>query len=290
MNKQILSIISDEIDNDPKKAFPIIAENGYRYVELHNINDKTIEELNSDEIDELKKLLKENKLKVSNLASTIFFLCPLKPDYHVSLFNQAFHCIEGNVPVHLEYLKNACKIANELSCKTIRIFPFRYPDNEEYKIVGNDDDIMMISIYVKQACGIAAKYGITLLLENCPYSHCPKGEMTNKILSLCDCDNLKLLWDPANSYRAEKSQVPAQYLNKDLFQEKNLIIDHIGHVHIKNYHYDGSQLKPFVHVPLLKGDIDFKRILNGLEVPLSLEPETDQNDAIYSMECLRSLV
>lgn len=287
------SVISDQFSNDPNIAFKQISDLGYRYVELHNIYNKTIEECNDEEIDELILLLKKYNLKVSNIASTIFFMCPLKDEYQISLFNDEFHAINGGIETHLNYLKNACKIANRLNCSNIRIFPFRYPDNEDITIAGSDDDICLIAIYIKQACDIAREYGITLCLENCPYSHTPKGAMTLKILKMCNCDNLKLLWDPANSYRAEVKQVPAQYLDLNLNDEFELVKDYIGHIHLKNYHYDPLQTKPFVHVSLNKGDIDYDYLipkLRELNIPLSLEAEVNsEEELIESCEYLKAV-
>ncbi len=286
----IKAIISDQIDDDPDIAFPIIAKAGIKYVELHNINQKTIETLNEQEVLKLQAQLKQYHLKVINLATTIFFMCPLKPDYQISLFNPGFHCISGNADEHLKALEQACKIAIKLDCQTIRVFPFRYPDNDKYQIVGDVDDMELIAEKLKQACAIASKYQRTLVLENCPYSHCPKGEMTYTLWKMVNCDNLKLLWDPANSYRAQKDQVPPHYLSKNLTQERELIKDAIGHVHLKNYHYDKNFDKPFLHTALNEGDIDFKALIKGINNPLSLEAEVDLDKTIASLTYLKEFL
>ena len=282
------AIISDQIQSDLEASFKVMKELGYKHVELHNVFGKSIEACSEDEVKEIKDLVIKYELKVVNLASTVFFLCPLYPEYKVSLFNSEFYTIEGDIDTHLQYLENACKIANELDCKNVRVFPFRFPDNEEIVVVGGDKDIENISIHLSKAVKIAEEYGITLVLENCPYSHLPKGEMTLEVIKRVNHPNLKLLWDPANSYRAEKHKVPKQYMRLDLMSEYKLIKDYIGHVHLKNYTYDSSFEKPFLHKSLLDGDIDYPKLLKEMNHQyqgcFSLEPEVNYEDTIISMK------
>lgn len=67
------SIITDQIDNDLEKTLPIIKEEGYEYVELHNVFGKTIEACSDEEVNQIRSLLQKYDMKVSNLASTVFF-------------------------------------------------------------------------------------------------------------------------------------------------------------------------------------------------------------------------
>lgn len=285
------SIITDQVSQDLKEACALIESYGYKYVELHNVFGKSIEECDEKEVEEIKRILDKHHLKVTNIATTVFFLCPLYEHYKVSLFNPEFHCIKGDVNTHLYYLENACKIANALDCTNVRVFPFRYPDNPDTIIVGNDKDLEAMVSPLTKAADIAKKYNVTLALENCPYSHCPKGEMTNKLAEMINHPNLKLLWDPANSYRAEKHQVPPQYLTLSLEEECALVHDKIAHIHLKNYHYDPNKPpKPFIHKALMEGDIDFTSLLEKtpIHVAHSLEPEVNYEETLRSMESLQN--
>ena len=161
---------------------------------------KSIEECSLKEINTIRTLLNTYELKVSCIASTVFFLCPLMENDKVSLFNPAFYAIEGDVSTHLRYLKSACRIAKKLNCPRVRIFPFRFPDNRP-PAYGTQEHIALIMKYVRQAVQIAEEEHVTLVLENCPYSHLPKGHMSIQIVKAIKSDYLKLLWDPANSYR-----------------------------------------------------------------------------------------
>ena len=287
----IESIITDQIDANFEKACRIIADSGMKAIEIHNVFGKSIEECNESEAHRIKDIADSFGLQIVNLASTVFFLCPLYEGYRVSLFNPDFYCIEGDVNLHLEYLEQACRTAEIVGTDKIRIFPFRIPDNEEVGIVGTEKDMLEIADNIRLASAIAAKHNITLVLENCPYSHCPKAAMTQRLLRMADCFNVKLLYDPANSYRAEKFRIPEEWQTDDIPAEYHLVKNDIGHIHLKNYHYQKELTpKPFVHTALLSGDIDYIPLLEEMKkesAALSLEPEVSHEEAV---DCIKQLL
>lgn len=287
-----LSIISDQVSQNLEEALKIIVKEGYEYVELHNVFGHSIETCTKEEVEIIKHLLNRYHVKVSNIASTLFFLCPLYQGDEVSLFNPGFYSIQGDLEYHLKVLENACWIANELNCPKIRIFPFRWPDNRKGPY-GTKLDFEKIIENIKKALDISKKYHVTLMLENCPYSHLPKGKMTLQVVQEINDPYLKLLWDPANSYRAIRENVPKEYMDWSLEEELLHLYPYIGHIHLKNYHYVSGLVKPFVHVPLLNGDIDYKTLVKSIQETcdciLSLEPEVDKKGTLLSMQCLKSL-
>lgn len=287
-----LSIISDQVSQDLEEALKIIVKEGYEYVELHNVFGHSIETCTKEEVEIIKHLLSQYHVKVSNIASTLFFLCPLYQGDEVSLFNPGFYSIQGDLKYHLKVLEHACWIANELDCPKIRVFPFRWPDNRKGPY-GTKQDFEKIIENIKKALDISKKYHVTLMLENCPYSHLPKGKMTLQVVQAINDPYLKLLWDPANSYRAIRENVPGTYMDWNLEEEFMHLHPYIGHIHLKNYHYVSGLVKPFVHVPLLNGDIDYKTLVKLIQETcdciLSLEPEVDKKGTLLSMQCLKSL-
>ncbi len=284
-----ISIITDQVNQDFDLACELISLKGIQWIDIHHAFNKTIEQCTLEEIHEVKAIAKKHGVKIANLASTVFFLCPLKPHTRVSLFNPAFYCIEGGLQAHLDALRRVCHYAQILEAKSVRVFPFRFPDNEEIQIVGTEEDLILISDALRSACDIASEFDVMLVLENCPYSYCPKGEMTYELVKRVNHKSLMLLWDPANSYRALKEKVPQQYLSLNLIEEYQLIHDQIGHVHLKNYSYKEGLPKPFVHRALLEGDINMPQLLeqlNTLNLIVSLEPEVDYEETIKSMDSL----
>jgi sugar phosphate isomerase/epimerase len=288
------SIITDQISMDLETALKLAKENGFDCVELHGVWDKTIEDCNDEEVTEIKRLLTKYEMSVSNLATTIFFMCKLKPNYILKSFSPTFKTCQGDsVEEHLDTLKRACEIAKRLDCPNIRIFPFRYPEN--HILVGTDDDLELITRYFAKALEIVKHYKVTLVIENCPYSHCPKPEMTMRVIRTLDHPRLRLLYDPANSYRAVKERVPAKYLRLSMREEIDLIKGQVNHIHLKNYAYDPQFEKPFVHVDLTQGDLNYSEILsqlklNGYDQALSLEPEVPVENVVENMKALNALI
>lgn len=288
------SIITDQISMDLEEALRIAKKNGYSSVELHGVWGKSIEECSNEEVAEIKRLLKSTKMNVCDLATTVFFMCKLKPDYILKPFSPTFAVNAAqSVDEHLRLLERACVIARELDCPNIRVFPFRYPEN--HIVVGTDEDMALIATYFKAAMEIAAHYQVTIAVENCPYSHCPKPQMTLKVIDMVDHPQLKLLYDPANSYRALKQRVPLEYQSLSIQEEIALIKGRIAHVHLKNYAYDPQFEKPFVHVPLDHGDLDYHQILSQLQRDgytgaLSLEPEIPAEEVESQLEALNRII
>ncbi len=77
------------------------------------MHGKSIEACSDEEIEQIKRLLDAYGMKVSSIASTIFFLCPLYESDQVSLFNPTFYTIEGDADAHLAYAGRACRIAKK---------------------------------------------------------------------------------------------------------------------------------------------------------------------------------
>ena len=271
------SIITDQISMDLEVALVTAKKFGFSCVELHGVWGKTIEDCSDEEVDDIKRLLDKYDMRVSNLATTIFLMCKLRDDYEIKPFENGFVVTAGEtLDEHLEALKRASAIAKKLDCENIRIFPFRYPEN--HVVVGTETDLELIVRNFKKALEIIKNKQITLVVENCPYSHCPKVEMTNRLVSIIENPKLKLLYDPANSFRADIHRVPAEFLTLSTYKEIPLVHENIRHVHLKNYHFDSSYPKPFQHTTIGTGDLDFTMIMRQLsdvdyDGALSLEPE-----------------
>ena len=304
------SIITDQLSMNLEEALIIAKKYKYNYVEIHSLWGKTIEDLNKGEVTKAKKLLVKYNMKVSSVGSTIFFMCPLYENYKISNFNSKFLVSKGNFNQHLKKLKDVIEIAHILDAKIIRIFPFRAPNNK--KLVGTDDDLDLIIEKLKVPTEIVEDTDLILALENCPHSYLPKGIMTKKVIDSIDSNNLKLLWDPANSFRAPINTLPNQYKNINLTDELKQIKNHIVHIHLKDYLKNPSEInepsalnspaqccsistKGFEHVSMGKGSIDYSDLLSklsatGYDYALSLEPEVGYSDSLESMKYLTSLL
>ena len=154
------SIITDQLNMDFEKALIDIVNHGYKYIEIHSLWGKTIEELSNEEINTVLKLLRKYNLEVSCLSSTLFFMCPLYPNYEIKNFKSTFLVTQGNYEDHIEKLKRTCETAKKLNAKYVRLFPFRA--SEAKKVVGTDEDIKLITEKLMLPSRLAKEMDITL--------------------------------------------------------------------------------------------------------------------------------
>lgn len=282
--------INDQLNQDVHVSFKTLHDLGYEHVEIHAINHKPIEEASEHEIADIEEATKKYKMNIAALASTVFMMTSLNKQNDISDFNPTFYKIEGSLETHLNYLKKVCALANRLDCRTVRVFPFRASDQQV--VLGTDLDIEKMIEPFKKAVAIAKEHNVVLVVENCPYSYLPKGNMTFELIKKIDSDHLKLLYDPGNSYRANKDRIPPKYLSTTVLQELALIYNHIGHIHLKDYKYDiKDPSKPFKHVAFTKGDVPIKEIVDYLKAnnytkALSCEPEVSYHETIESLKTL----
>lgn len=287
-----LSCITDQINQDIFVACRILKQHHYSNIEIHAINHKSVEDFEEDDLTQIEQAVIQYDMNVIALASTVFMMTPCHHDDIISDFSPAFYKIEGSIEYHLEQLKKVCQIANRLSCKVVRLFPFRAPDQRV--VLGTPSDFDMIIQHVKRAVEIAKDFNITLVVENCPHSYLPKGNMTFDLVKAINSPHLRLLYDPGNSFRANKDRVPHYYLNTTIMEELTMISSWIKHIHIKDYKYSLNYTKPFRHVAFDEGDVPIKDIIKHLKSInfddyISCEPEVRYHDTIKSLDTLSTI-
>ena len=92
------SIITDQINMDFEKAIYEAKKMSFRFVEVHSLWDKTIENLDNNEIKLVKKILDKNDMKISALSTTLFMMAPLYTNINnLELFSDEFNCISVNI-------------------------------------------------------------------------------------------------------------------------------------------------------------------------------------------------
>jgi L-ribulose-5-phosphate 3-epimerase len=288
-----ISIITDQLNQDFEKACAVARHHGFDFVEIHSLWGKTVEDLSSSEIKTVKEILNKYHLRVSNLASTIFFMAKLYPNDTISSFNDTFYVVKGKTKDHIEAAKRSLDIAVELDCPSIRAFPFRAPDNR--LIIGVLDDQREIIDNFSKLIPFAKNAKKQILIENCPHTHLPRGEMTNFVVKTIDSPWLGLLWDPANSVRADQKRLPASYKKLSILEEMALIAPLIRHIHVKDYKYVEGLAKPYQHVAIGKGDLPYSQIVEFMKktshpAMFSLEPEVGDIETLVSIENFRSLL
>ena len=215
----MLSIITDEISQDPEVAFSLAAEYGFQGVELRSVWDTPVEQLPEDKMQQLASRIKECGLQVSAIASSF-----LKDDW-------------GNDDrAKFDRLVKACRT---LDCTKIRGFSFWA--NEDYT---DEKFADYLSVYDE----LLEKEGLTLMLENDPSVNLNTGNALARFFSSHNLRNIGILWDPGNDIYTCGDAV------KPYPDEYEAVRPFVRHVHVKDaVHKNGEG----VGVALGDGWMDF---------------------------------
>jgi sugar phosphate isomerase/epimerase len=286
-------VITDQVNSDFEEALRKCRKLGYPSVEIHSIWGKTIEQLSEEEAFAAADLLKKYDIHAVVLASTLFLMVPLRDSDVIRRFDPTYPVFMGTYNEHVTALQHTLKIAKIIGASGIRVFSFRAPENRI--VIGDEDDQFQIIEKFRIPVKMAEHEGITLLLENCPFCHLPKGTMTKRITDHFQSPQFKLLWSPAHSYQCVKDRIPRRYLNMTLEEEMRSIFKQIGHIHITDLKYVLHEPKPFKQTILGQGDIAFKEILQILKDGdyrgyCSLQSELNVPDTIVSMIVFNSML
>ncbi len=215
----LLSIITDEISQDPEVAFSLVKEYGFDGVELRSVWDTPVEQLPEEKMQALAARIKECGLQVSAIASSF-----LKDDW-------------GNDDrAKFDRLVNACQV---LGCSKIRGFSFWA--SEDY----TDEKF---AAYLAAYDELLEKEGLTLMLENDPSVNLNTGNALARFFSAHKLRNIGILWDPGNDvYTCGDTLKPYP-------DEYEAVRPFVRHVHIKDaIHKNGEG----VGVALGDGWMDF---------------------------------
>lgn len=222
----LLSIISDEISQDPAVAIKLAKEYGFDGVELRSVWDTPVELLPPEQTARLQAMLKEAGLKVSGIASSF-----LKEDWGV------------DDRAKFDRIVKAC---HDYSCDHMRGFSF-------WKT--NDYTDEKFSEYLSVYDTLLGKEGLTLMLENDPSVNLSTGLELARFFGAYDFKNIGILWDPGNDIYTCGDAV------KPYPDEYNALRGAVRHVHIKDAVHNGTE---GVGVALGDGWVDFAGQLTAL--------------------------
>lgn len=228
-----ISIINDEISDNIKEVVKFLKKNKLRYVELRSIDKKNISDLDFSKVEKLATYLKRNNIKVSCLASPILKWYPNKSK---EINNKQVDSFYFNDNFELERIFQLAKIFNT---KYIRIFSFLKYNG--FKLSDLKDEINIL-------LQLAKKYNKILLIENEPVCNIDDIKKLEKFVKYFDDDRIKILFDPGNLYKQGDA---IDY--KDLSKIKKKI----AYIHIKDFSKDLNK-----YVCLGDGVINYKKLLS----------------------------
>ena len=276
-----LAVINDEITQDLEKACQIVAGDfGLRWIELRSMWNKNVTELDAKQVEEVRKILGEHKLRVTDIASPLFKTdWPGAPRSSQSETRDQFHA-DFDASAQEKLLERCISLCKSFDTDRIRCFDYwRLDDPKPYRAA--------INAKLQQAAERCAKDNIILLLENEMSCNTATGEESAAVLQSIPNKNFMLNWDPGNAAAIGSTPFPTGY--------KLLPKDRIGHCHCKdlvnkpNGKYDWA--------PVGGGNVDWVGQLqalhrDGFRYGLSLEThwhgaETPEASTRISMDGLK---
>jgi len=236
-----VAVINDEISQDFGHACEVAAtEFGMDWIELRGMWNKNILKLDAKEVEESRRILEKNKLRVTDIASPLFKVdwkgAPLsKFSPKRDQFNADFTFEQQD-----EVLERSIELAKAFNTDRVRCFDFwRLDDQAPYRDAMNEK--------LLAAANTAGKKGVILVLENEPSCNTATGAEAAKVLNAVKSPYLWLNWDPGNASELGEKPYPDGY---DLLPK-----DRIGHCHCKD-----STKKPngkYDWVAMGRGGIDW---------------------------------
>jgi L-ribulose-5-phosphate 3-epimerase len=215
-----ISVINDELTQDFGRACEIVSkEFGLQWIELRGMWNKNMLHLDAKEIEEARRILERNKLRVTDIASPLFKVdwkgAPLsKYSPRRDQFGADFTFEQQD-----EVLDRCIELAKAFRTDRVRCFDFwRLDDPQTYRQAINNK--------LHEAAGKAGKKGVVLVLENEPSCNTATAAEAAGVLRAVESPYLMLNWDPGNAATHDEKPYPDGY---NLLPKKR-----IGHCHCKD--------------------------------------------------------
>ena len=219
-----LGVITDGISTDLEYALQVMNETGIEYAELQFVWDKEIGDQTPDEIQRIKELVAQYKVKVPCITRHNFVGLPIMT---TETGDEAYQR-------HMEGLKRCIHIANELGTDMVRIMSGRkemiiFGYNGAEKWVASTGAWGKLLKLLEAPVRLAEENGITLAVETGNNAMITSGWLGRKLVEDLGSSHLKIIWDIPNTLYCTDIPYP------DAYEE---IRDHIGHIHIKDCRAD----------------------------------------------------
>ena len=215
-----LAVINDEITQDFEKACQIVSGDfGLHWIELRSMWNKNVTELDAKQIEDTRKLLHEQKLQVTDIASPLFKTdWPGAPRSSQSETRDQFHA-DFDAGAQEKLLEHCISLCKAFNTDRIRCFDYwRLDDQRPYRAA--------INAKIRLAAERCAKDNIILLLENEMSCNTATGAEAAEVLKVIPNQNFMLNWDPGNAAAIGSTPYPTGY--------QLLPRDRIGHCHCKD--------------------------------------------------------
>jgi len=273
-----LTINLDEFGQELNNAISRCKSLNIKHVEIRSMNGKNILDFTDKELKVLKERITGEGIEVTAIASPLFKWTHKLDDNSIKVDNYFFPS-RINVDKQEYYIKRVFEIATLLEVNIIRIFS--YVSNVLDKKILIEDEMF------NKALELGRENKIFVAVENEPICILNTIEDMKWITKMFISYNAKLWFDISNFY----------YIDNDIMKKDFIAIrNSIAYIQMKDF-VSQDELKEYV--PLLTGDVPYKRIIPWImeliseNVPLNIETHinTDKYHAIkHSYDNLRSFI
>jgi len=230
-----LSLFTDEVSQDFERAVMLAREYELDGIEIRSTWDKPPQALNTDDIRQMRDILRGTGLIVCSIASPFYKCAVDNPRERME---------------HLEILRRCCMLADAFDCRIIRGFTFwRKLPIEAYWtdiLKGFDEPAKILEERDK-----------VLAIENEASTMVGTGRRLARLLDRLDSGRVAAMWDPANSlFDEQEPEVPFP-------DGYDAICGRMPHMHLKDAAKDPKTGKAAT-VPIGEGDIDFRGQFDAL--------------------------
>ena len=223
------AVVADEIDEDPEIAFRTARNFGMEAVDLNTLWGQPITALSDDQVRTVARCLRTYGLHpymIAGLPFKFLRIDGLDPD--ALLRHEAF-------VADLGVLERSLQIGQALGAPCARVHAFAWPalpaGAPPRRPGGGEIPAAVLPTIVaglRAACALAARYGMTLGLENVRASYGNGGRNLGVVCAAVGDPRLRVVWDPANAFVAgENAAYPDGYV---------ACRPYIDHVHVKDAH------------------------------------------------------
>jgi len=219
-----IGVITDGIRRDLEYALKVITQEGLEYAELQFLSDKEVGDQTAEEIQRIKDLVAQYKVKVPCISRHNFVGLPV----------MATEPEDEAYKKHLEGLKRCIQMAKALGTNLVRIMSFRkemiiFGYNGAEKWVASTGSWDKLLRLMEAPVKLAEDEGITLVVETGNNAMITSGYLGKKLIDDLRTKHLKILWDIPNTLYCTDVPYPNAYEE---------IKDYIAHIHIKDCKVD----------------------------------------------------
>lgn len=201
-----LSAFADEVTEDFLAQVEYLAREGVGYIEPRFVNKKNIMDLNKAELDEAKKMILDQGLKVSAIGSPIGKVKldePFEP--------------------HLDKFKHAVELAVFFETPFIRMFSYYAPEGQNI-----DDCRDQVIERMGAKIDVLSGVDVTMVHENEAHIYGHTAQNCVELIETVNSPKLRLVYDPANFVWGEK-------LANNVEVCWPLMKPYVVHIHIKDW-------------------------------------------------------